>query len=284
MPKQRAKELMDVQSVLTRPRASRAGVVQLPVGEIEPNPNQPRRDFDAEALSELAASIAEYGVLSPLSVRLRYGRYELVAGERRLRAARQAGLKKVPCVILDVDAAESGLIALVENLQRENLSFLEEARGIANLIRLYGLTQADCARRLGKSQSAVANKLRLLSLPGDLLDALCSAGLTERHARALLRLPDDAARRAALEHIAGRGLNVAQTEAYIDSLLAPAAPEGPRRSFILKDVRVFLNSLNRGLEVMKRGGIAAGMTREETDDALIVTISIPKKHPERQPG
>ena len=149
-----------MQSLLSKPRLGRAGIVQLPVSEIEPNPNQPRRVFDDDALRELAASIAEYGVLSPLAVRLHYGRYELVAGERRLRAARMAGLRKVPCVVLDVDAAESSLIAMVENLQRRDLGFLEEARGIANLMRLYGLSQEECARRLGKSQSAVANKLR----------------------------------------------------------------------------------------------------------------------------
>ena len=269
-----------MQTILTRPRLGRTGVVQLPVSEIDPNPNQPRRVFDDTALAELAASIAEYGVISPLSVRLRFGRYELVAGERRLRAARMAGLKKVPCLVLDVDTEESSLLAMVENLQRQDLDFLEEARGIANLMRLYGLSQEECARRLGRSQSAVANKLRLLKLPEDVLASLTENGLTERHGRALLRLPDDEARRAALEHIVSEGLNVAQTDRYIDSLLAPQE-EKPgktrRRAFILKDVRVFLNSLTHSLDVMKKGGIAAGMTRQETDEALIVTISIPKK-------
>ena len=271
---------MGVQSLLSRPRLGRAGIVQLPVGDIDANPNQPRKLFDDERLTELSQSIAEYGVISPLTVRLHYGRYELVSGERRLRAARMAGLKKVPCIILDVDMEESGLLALVENLQRQDLDFLEEARGIENLMRLYGLSQEECARRLGRSQSAVANKLRLLRLPGDVLDSLREHGLTERHGRALLRLPDDAARRAALEHILAEGLNVAQTDRYIDSLLAPA-PEKPKsarkRSFILKDVRVFLNTVSHSLDVMKKGGIAAGMRQEETEDELIVTISIPKR-------
>lgn len=271
---------MGVQSLLSRPRLGRAGIVQLPVGDINANPNQPRKLFDDERLAELSQSIAEYGVISPLTVRLHYGRYELVSGERRLRAARMAGLKKVPCIILDVDMEESGLLALVENLQRQDLDFLEEARGIENLMRLYGLSQEECARRLGRSQSAVANKLRLLRLPGDVLDSLREHGLTERHGRALLRLPDDAARRAALEHILAEGLNVAQTDRYIDSLLAPA-PEKPKsarkRSFILKDVRVFLNTVSHSLDVMKKGGIAAGMRQEETEDELIVTISIPKR-------
>ncbi len=271
-----------MQSVLTRPRLGRTGVVQLPVSEIDPNPNQPRRQFDNARLLELAASISEYGVISPLTVRLHFGRYELVAGERRLRAARMAGLKKVPCIILDVDMEESSLLAMVENLQRQDLDFLEEARGIANLMRMYGLSQEECARRLGRSQSAVANKLRLLKLPDDILDALRSNGLTERHGRALLRLPSQEAQSVALEHIIAEELNVAQTDSYIDSLLAPAEAKPQterRRSFILKDVRVFLNSLSHSLDVMKRGGIAAGMKKQETDDELIVTISIPKKKP-----
>lgn len=269
-----------MQTILTRPRLGRAGIVQLPVDEIDPNPNQPRREFDEAALAELSASIAEYGVISPLTVRLHFGRYELVAGERRLRAARLAGLRKVPCIVLDVDMEESSLLAMVENLQRQDLDFLEEARGMANLMRMYGMSQEDCARRLGRSQSAVANKLRLLKLPEDVLEALRQNGLTERHGRALLRLGDDAARRAALAHILEAGLNVAQTDAYIDALLAPAAEKprrGRRRALILKDVRVFLNSLSRSLDVMKRGGIDAEFKKEETDEALVVTISIPKK-------
>lgn len=268
-----------MQNVLSRPRLGRSGIVQLPVGEIGPNPNQPRREFDEDALRSLSASIGEYGVLSPLAVRLHYGRYELIAGERRLRAAKMAGLRKVPCVVLDVDAAESGLIALVENLQREDLGFVEEARGMANLIRLYGLSQEECARRLGRSQSAVANKLRLLKLPDDILAVLETNSLTERHGRALLRLADEEARRAALEHIIAEGLNVAQTDRYIDSLLAKAPEKKPpaKRALILKDVRVFLNSISHSLEIMRQGGIDAGYKKEETADELIVTISIPKR-------
>lgn len=267
-----------MQSLLSKPRLGRAGIVQLPVSEIEPNPNQPRRVFDDDALRELAASIAEYGVLSPLAVRLHYGRYELVAGERRLRAARMAGLRKVPCVVLDVDAAESSLIAMVENLQRRDLGFLEEARGIANLMRLYGLSQEECARRLGKSQSAVANKLRLLKLPDDVLLSLTEHGLTERHGRALLRLETPAEQREALAYILSRDLNVAATDAYIERLLeAKTAPESEQqKTFILKDVRVFLNTISHSLDLMKQGGIDAGMHRQETDEALILTINIPK--------
>lgn len=267
-------------ALLTRTRVGRGGIVQVPVNEIDPNPNQPRRVFDGESLAALAESIKQYGVLSPISVRLHYGRYELIAGERRLRAARLAGLTSVPCLVLDVDMEESGLLAMVENLQREDLDFVEEARGISNLIRMFDMSQEEAARRLGLSQSAVANKLRLLKLPPDILAALRDKGLTERHGRALLRLGTPEEQRAALAAICDQGLNVAQTDAYIDALLtAKKAEEKParRRAFILKDVRVFLNTLTHSLDLMKQGGIAAGMKKQETEDELIVTISIPKK-------
>ena len=267
-------------ALLTRTRVVRGGIVQVPVNEIDPNPNQPRRIFDGESLAALAESIKQYGVLSPISVRLHYGRYELIAGERRLRAARLAGLTRVPCLVLDVDMEESGLLAMVENLQREDLDFVEEARGISNLIRMFDMSQEEAARRLGLSQSAVANKLRLLKLPPDILAALRDKGLTERHGRALLRLGTPEEQRAALAAICDQGLNVAQTDAYIDALLtAKKAEEKParRRAFILKDVRVFLNTLTHSLDLMKQGGIAAGMKKQETEDELIVTISIPKK-------
>ena len=267
-------------ALLTRTRVGRGGIVQVPVNEIDPNPNQPRRVFDGESLAALAEGIKQYGVLSPISVRLHYGRYELIAGERRLRAARLAGLTRVPCLVLDVDMEESGLLAMVENLQREDLDFVEEARGISNLIRMFDMSQEEAARRLGLSQSAVANKLRLLKLPPDILAALRDKGLTERHGRALLRLGTPEEQRAALAAICAQGLNVAQTDAYIDALLtAKKAEEKParRRAFILKDVRVFLNTLTHSLDLMKQGGIAAGMKKQETEDELIVTISIPKK-------
>ena len=174
-------------------RAQRGGIVYLAVDAIAPSAVQPRQNFSPAQLEELSRSIAEYGVLSPLTVRPRQGGYELVAGERRLRAARMAGLNEVPCIVMELDLEEASFIALVENLQRNDLDFLEEARGIAQLIRLFGLSQEECARRLGKSQSAVANKLRLLRLPEDVLNAMRNAGLTERHGRALQRLetPDE---------------------------------------------------------------------------------------------
>lgn len=272
-----------MQATKLRPGTRRGGVIWLPVDELEPSPVQPRKNFPDGELQELSDSIAQYGVLNPLTVRLRDGRYELVAGERRLRAARLAGLHDVPCILLDVGLEDASLIALVENLQRRDLDFIEEANGLSQLIKLFGMSQEEAARRIGKSQSAVANKLRLLKLPEDVLTALRDNGLTERHGRALLRLPDEQTQRMALSCIIERDLNVASTDTYVDSLLADRdRDEKPetKRMFIMKDVRVFVNTILHGLDLMKQGGIAAGMKREETDDELILTISIPKNKQE----
>ena len=270
-----------MQASTSRPAARRGGVVWLPAEAIAPSPVQPRRHFDDTALEELSQSIRSYGILNPLTVRCCGRKYELVAGERRLRAAKLAGLREVPCILLDVNMEDAGLLALIENLQRRDLDFIEEAMGLSRLIRMFGMSQEEAARRIGKSQSAVANKLRLLKLPPDVLDKLRAYGLTERHGRALLRLGDENAQRMALETIAAHSMTVAAAEEYIEALLKtpeekPEARPEPRRTLVLKDVRVFLNSLNRSLEVMKQGGIDAGVRREETEDSLILTISIPK--------
>ena len=267
-----------MQALKTRPGLRRGGIVYLRAEDIVPSPVQPRQYFDEEALRELSESIRSYGILNPLTVRQRAGRYELVAGERRLRAAKLAGLRELPCLLVDVNLEDAGLIALIENIQRRDLDFMEEARGIRQLIDLFGMSQEEAARRLGRSQSAVANKLRLLKLPEDVQEALRNNGLTERHGRALLRLGDPDRQREALAYIQAHELTVAATDVYIDALLAapPEPPAPAKRSFILKDVRVFLNSLSHSLDLMKQGGIEAGMRREDTPEALIVTISIPK--------
>lgn len=268
-----------MQAIRSRPGIRRGGIVWLPVEDIKPCPLQPRKQFDEAALYELSQSIKCYGILNPLTVRCRNGGYELVAGERRLRAAKLAGLKEIPCILIDVNMEDAGLIALIENLQRRDLDFVEEAQGLSRLIRMFGLSQEEAAKRIGKSQSAVANKLRLLKLPEDVLENLRVYGLSERHGRALLRLPEAAAQKMALEYIRANGLNVAATEEYIESLLREPEDTGRnegRRTLILKDVRIFLNSLNHSLELMKQGGIAAGVKRQETEDSLILTISIPK--------
>lgn len=243
---------------------------------IRPNPSQPRRIFDPAGLQELADSIRQYGVLQPLTVRKLPDGLELVAGERRLRAARLAGLREVPCIFVSVDEAQSGMLALVENLQRRDLDYIEEAEGLARLMRLYGLSQEQAAAQVGKSQSAVANKLRLLKHPPQVLEALRENRLSERHARALLKLPVER-RLEAVGVIAARNLTVAQSEQYIDSLLSLREKPSKQPKFVFRDVRVFLNSLNRNLELIRSSGIACDYGREETDQEIVLTIRLPKQ-------
>jgi ParB family chromosome partitioning protein len=266
-------------------RIERSSITYLPVDAIYPSTVQPRKRFEQEALAELSESIAQYGVLNPLTVRRRGTSYELIAGERRLRAATLAGLREVPCIVVDANMEDASLIALVENLQRRDLDFVEEAEGIAQLISLFGMSQEEAARRLGKSQPSIANKLRLLRLPKDVLDTLRDDNLTERHGRALLRLPGEGAQRAALHEMVAQRMNVSAAEAYVEELLAaPPVVETSeelqsrrRTMFVLKDVRVFLNTLAHGLDMMKQGGIDADLQKHETDTELVLTISIPKQ-------
>ena len=229
----------------------------IPLEHIVPNPHQPRRDFDPAALAELADSIRQYGVLQP---------------------AKLAGLKELPCLIAQVGEEDSALLALMENLQRRDLNYMEEAAAIAQLVQRWGLSQEEAARKLGKSQSAVANKLRLLRLPGTVVELLQQGDLSERHARALLRLADEEEQLAAAKTIIARGLNVAQTEEYIESLLRKIQVTPPHRrpTFILKDVRLFLNSLDRSLSLMRSAGVNAACGRQDTEDEILLTIRIPK--------
>lgn len=254
------------------------------ISEIVRNPNQPRRYFDPEAIATLAESIRQYGVLNPLTVRrTANGGYELVAGERRLRAARVAGLTDVPCLLINADGEDSSVIALVENLQRRDLDFFEEANGFKRLIEQFGLTQEEAARKVGKTQSAVANKLRLLRLSQQNMELIRCNNLTERHARALLRLNDEADRINVTNYIIEHELNVSRTEEYIDEFLK--AKENPQPVVelesgkhvvrLFKDVRFFLNTLNRAVGVMVDAGIGATVKQQESDDGLTLTICIP---------
>ena len=254
-------------------------VQYIPLGRIRPNPQQPRHSFDEEGLAELAASIRSCGILQPLTVRRAGDGYELVAGERRLRAARIAGLREVPCLVAQVGEEDSALLALMENLQRRDLDCWEEAQAIARLISRYGLSQEEAARRLGRAQPTVANKLRLLRLPEDVRALLRENGLTERHARALLRLQDPEVQRRAAGDIVRRGMNVAQAEAYVEKLLqsAQVTPPRGRSTYIIKDVRLFLNSVDRGLHLMRQAGVDAGWDRQDTDREILLTIRIPKR-------
>lgn len=251
-------------------------IYQVPIERIIPNPRQPRRHFDEQSLRELAASIRQHGILQPLSVQRAPGGYVLVAGERRLRAAGIAGLTRVPCILVRASAQDSAMLALIENLQRCDLHYMEEAAAIAKLISSFGLSQEEAARRLGRSQSAVANKLRLLKLSPRLLDRLRQNGLTERHARALLRLETEEQQWEVLEYVIDHHLTVAQTEAYIEARLTPPPPRKKKPTFILKDVRLFLNTVTKGLSMMKDAGVNAEYGRQETEDAILLTIKIPK--------
>lgn len=255
-------------------------VLFLPVESIVPNPDQPRRRFSQPELEELAESIRTMGILQPLTVRRRDGGWELVAGERRLRAARLAGLSQVPCLSIQTDSQSSSLLALVENLQRRDLDFWEEALALRKLLDTYHLSQEEAARRLGKSQSALANKLRLLRLPQEVLAQLRDHGCTERHARALLRLENPELQREAAAQVVAGNLTVAQTESLVERLLTPPPPS-PRRkpTFIVKDVRLFLNTLTRGLDLMRSAGVNAQCSREDTDEAILLTIQIPRSAP-----
>ena len=252
-------------------------VLFLPVEDISPNPDQPRRVFSQPELEELAASIRALGVLQPLTVRRREGQWELVAGERRLRAAKLAGLSQVPCLSVQVDSQSSSLLALVENVQRRDLDFWEEALALRQILDTYHLSQEELARRVGRSQSAVANKLRLLKLPDEALALLRAHGATERHARALLRLDSPERQLEAAEQVAARGLTVAQTEALVEQLLRGAPSSRKKPTFILKDVRLFLNTLSRSLELVRSAGVDARCRRQDTDEEILLTIHIPRR-------
>ena len=246
-------------------------VVFLPARTIRPNPAQPRKVFREEPLEELAQSIRRHGILQPLSVRRVGAAYELIAGERRLRAAIQAGLNEVPCIVMNMDDRESGLTALVENLQRQDLDFIEEAKGISGLMTQWSMSQEQVARLIGKSQSAVANKLRLLRHSNPVLEALRAGNLTERHARALLKLQSEQEKLLAIQEIIAQGMGVARTERYIEELLS-GRPKRQRGA----NLGAFLNSLDQSLAKMQQSGIAAISERRETESQIVLTITIPK--------
>ena len=251
-------------------------VTMLSPDVISPNPDQPRRYFDPDGLYELAESIRVHGILQPLSVRRKGGgRYELIAGERRLRAAMICGLEQVPCLVLEVSRESSCLLSLIENLQRRDLDFWEEAKALERLTTVYGLSQEEAAAKVGKSQSAVANKLRLLRLPQEVLALLRKHGFTERHARALLRLPTPEAQAAGADLLVKEGWTVARTEKYVEEVLRNQTKgKKTRPPLLIRDVRFFLNSLDHSLAVMRSAGVAAQCQRKEEGEELLLTIRI----------
>ncbi len=301
---------------------------QIPIQSIIPNRAQPRSTFNQNAISRLADSIRRYGILQPLTVRKvllpnagkeNSGRpsvvYELVAGERRLRAAKLAELEQVPCIIINTDDATSAELAIVENLLRENLNMFEQAEAFDRLIREFHLTQEEAARRVSMSQSAVANKLRILRLSPEEREKILSAGLGERHARALLKLSDVTLRGEALEHILAHKLNVSATEAYIERVCVDFARlqqrkeqellrqkaieaskaaqeeqelqlpeeiqnviEGRRTRFkgSIKDMQVFYNSIRNALNILHTAGVEGQIDKEEGENRVVLTITLSK--------
>ena len=259
-------------------RKKQAGKIYfLPIDQIRPSPFQARREFSEQELAALAQSIRENGLLQPISVRkVSDGGYELVAGERRLRACRLAKMNTIPAILCDYDDERTAALGLLENIQRADLNPFEQAQGLKDVMVLWDCTQAEAAKRLGMAQPTLANKLRLLQLNADQRQFVLDNSLTERHARALLRLETEEQQWEVLEYVIDHHLTVAQTEAYIEARLTPPPPRKKKPTFILKDVRLFLNTVTKGLSMMKDAGVNAEYGRQETEDAILLTIKIPK--------
>ena len=252
-------------------------VLQIPVSEIVPNPHQPRTEFDYSDITSLAESICQNGILQPLSVRRIENGYELIAGERRLRAAKLVQLKYVPCIILDISERASAILALVENIQRQDLSFFDEANAIEKLISYYGMTQEDAAIKLGKAQSTIANKLRILKLSDEEKQLITKYNLTERHARSLLRLGSKEERLEIIEKIIKYNLNVERTEQIIDEYIGKAKEKASykKRSKVFQNVKIFVNTINKAVETMKAAGIPADSKKIQNEDYIEYRVKIP---------
>lgn len=260
-------------------------LVEVNVASIHPNPYQPRATFDEESIAELAQSIQQVGLLQPLLVRKVDDGYELVAGERRLRAVTSLGMKKVACIVQqDIEDESSAMMALIENLQREDLHYLEEAQCYQKLLETYGLTQEELANRLGKSQSSIANKLRLLKLSDEVKAAMTEKRLSERHARALLKLTDDKQRLDAVEKIAEKGLSVKETEQMVEKTLNKAYDEKqdgakprPKLMRIVRDYRLFMNTINQAVNQLRESGMTVEVEQSDRADGVDIKISVTRK-------
>ncbi len=271
--------------VLSERRETPIGkILWIEVGRICPNPSQPRHDFEDEKLFALAESIRIHGILQPLCVReLRPeresfgGLYEMVAGERRLRACKLLGIEKVPCVLLPIDRRQSAELALVENIQREDLNFFEQACAVSTMMDVYGATQQDLAKRLSVSQSFIGNKMRILRLTQEERAIILDAGLTERHARALIRIDSVEKRKKILEKVVSGHRNVQQTEELVEAALHKAPMRDvPKRSFVPKDIRLFINTVDRAISTIKSTGVAVMSQKNERDNEIEFVIRIPK--------
>ena len=256
-------------------------VLLLNIREISSNPYQPRSQFEPRALQELADSISQNGLLQPVTVREWENGYQLIAGERRLMACKMLGMEQIPAIVNRVDDEKSAVFALIENLQRKDLNYFEEAQGIQTLMQTSGMSQQEVAKKLGKAQSTVANKLRLLFFGEDLRQKMLDNGLTERHARALLRLPNERLVNEAIQYIVAERLNVGESESYIESLLT-AVPEKPpskpaTRLFVVKDLRIFMNTITKAVSTMRLAGIEVDTSKEEDEEYIHYLVKIPKK-------
>ena len=260
-------------------------LVEVNVASIHPNPYQPRATFDEESIAELAQSIQQVGLLQPLLVRKVDDGYELVAGERRLRAVTSLGMEKVACIVQqDIEDESSAMMALIENLQREDLHYLEEAQCYQKLLETYGLTQEELANRLGKSQSSIANKLRLLKLSDEVKAAMTEKRLSERHARALLKLTDDKQRLDAVKRIAEKGLSVKETEQMVEKTLNKAYDEKqdgakprPKLMRIVRDYRLFMNTINQAVTQLRESGMTVEVEQSDRADGVDIKISVTRK-------
>lgn len=258
-------------------------ITYLPIESIRPNPYQPRKQFSKIPMEELCESIKEYGVIQPINVRrISNSIYELVAGERRLRASNMAGLKEIPAIIVDVNDNDSAVLALIENLQREGLSYMEEAEGYNNLINDHGFTQEELAQKIGKSQSTIANKIRLLKLPPLVKKILSDNNLTERHARALLKLHDEQLQLKILKHVCERGLNVKKTEDLIERAIEKYTKKQkerknkPQLTKAIKDIRIFVNTIKQAIELMRKSGVEAKAAQFDRGTYYEFIVRVPK--------
>ncbi|MDD7184656.1 MAG: ParB/RepB/Spo0J family partition protein [Ruminococcus sp.] len=252
-------------------------VIEIDVRLIVPNPHQPRTEFDDSDIRSLAESIGQNGILQPLSVRKSGEKYELIAGERRLRAAKMCGLQAVPCIVHDISERNSAILALVENIQRQDLSFFDEAAAIEKLISYYGMTQEDAASKLGKAQSTIANKLRLLRLTPEERELIMSFNLTERHARALLKLGSCEERMNILEKVIKNKLNVERTEKLVEDYIGQKKVRQSyrTRSKVFQNVKIFVNTINKAIETMQSAGIDADSKKIQNEEYIEYRVRIP---------
>jgi len=252
-------------------------IKQIPVRDIVPSPYQPRTIFDDERIDELCQTIKTHGVIQPIVVRVRNNTFELIAGERRWRAVKKLGLDTVPAIVRDFNDSQAASIALIENLQREGLTAIEEALAYQQLIDLHSLTQESLAQRLGKSQSTIANKIRLLNLSDPVKQALMERKITERHARALLSLDQEELQLKVLEDIIAKELNVKQTEARIQLLKEAVKIKKAKRISFSKDVRLALNTIRQSVDMVTSSGLQINTTEQDFEDHYEIVIKIPKR-------